>query len=255
MTGAPKNPGLIYERIAKIMADVPAIGKEGQNKAQGFKFRSIDQVYDALHGLLAKHKVFFTPHVESQDRQILDRINRDTGKVIGKTVLTCLSVRYELYCADDASSIIVGPIPGEAMDAGDKASAKAMSLALKYMLLQVFCIPIQAEVDFTNAVGAEPENGNSKAAEFLNKQKPAPSKNVFETALDELAVRDLKGWTLRPEDYQSIRDTVKQLSGAKTQKDAAAFVRESVVLKTIDGDGGEVLGVQAALKEAATSTV
>jgi len=158
-----KEPGLIYDRMAKIMEAMPAIGKDEHNQAQNFNYRGIDQVYNALHGLLAKQRVFFTPHVESQERQVLDRFDRKTGLKIGHNVLTCLMVRYTFRCADDGSTLDVGPIPGEAVDAGDKASAKAMSLALKAAILQTFCVPLVSEDDF--------KNGEPKAEQlddFLN---------------------------------------------------------------------------------------
>ena len=43
----------IYESITKIMEEVPAIGKTKTNKTQGFKFRGIDDVMNALQPLLA----------------------------------------------------------------------------------------------------------------------------------------------------------------------------------------------------------
>lgn len=148
MTTDTSKPGLIYERIARMLEEVPAIGKDGRNKAQGFSFRSIDQVYDTLHPLLAKHHVFFTSHIMATRRDILDRIDKQSGKKIGHTVLTCLDVLFKLHCADDGSFIEVGPIQGEGADVADKASAKAQSLAMKYALLQLFCIPIRREADF-----------------------------------------------------------------------------------------------------------
>jgi hypothetical protein len=48
--------------------------------------------------------------------------------------------------AVDCSSIKAVTI-GEAMDTGDKASNKAMSTALKYACLQIFCIPTEEEKD------------------------------------------------------------------------------------------------------------
>lgn len=48
--------------------------------------------------------------------------------------------------ADDGSSHIV-EVYGEALDSGDKGTAKAMSAAYKLAMLQAFCIPVQDSVD------------------------------------------------------------------------------------------------------------
>jgi hypothetical protein len=141
---------LIHSRITKIMNDMPAIGKDGNNTAQHYAYRSIDAILNVLHALLKKHHVFYTPHIVARDRQILDRLDRKTQAKIGSTVLVALDIEYKLYCSDDKSFITVGPIIGEAMDAGDKATAKAMTMALKTMLSQVFCIPFQNALDTDN---------------------------------------------------------------------------------------------------------
>ena len=65
---------MIYRALAGVIADVGAVAKDKVNKMQGFKFRSIDDVYNALHPALAKNKVVIVP-------EIVDR----TCEVIGKT--------------------------------------------------------------------------------------------------------------------------------------------------------------------------
>jgi hypothetical protein len=49
---------LIYQRIGDVMRDLSAVAKDRTNNAQGWKFRGIDDVYNALHPLMAKHGVF-----------------------------------------------------------------------------------------------------------------------------------------------------------------------------------------------------
>ena len=60
MCDQPQPTG-IYQAMAEILAEIPSIGKDNKNKEQGFKYRGIDDVYNALHPLLAKHKVFMPP--------------------------------------------------------------------------------------------------------------------------------------------------------------------------------------------------
>ena len=73
-----KGP-MIYEAIAKIMADVPAIGKDSENRDQHYKFRGIDAVYNTLHALFAKHKVFVRPEaLESRSGKFTSKNGRTT---------------------------------------------------------------------------------------------------------------------------------------------------------------------------------
>lgn len=123
----------IYQAIAEIMKEVEAIGKNKENTTQHFKFRGIDDVYNALHPLLAKYGVFTVPEVledRSEDRQT---------KSGGTLIYRILKIKYHFFAADGSS--IEAVVIGEGMDSGDKASNKAMSIAHKYAFFQVFSIP------------------------------------------------------------------------------------------------------------------
>lgn len=115
------------------MADLEAVGKEKKNIQQGFMYRGIDDVYNALHSVLAKHKVFTVPRVLGKTRE-----ERQT-KTGGALTFAILEVEFTFF-AEDGSSVTAVVI-GEGMDSGDKASNKAMAVAHKYALLQVFAIP------------------------------------------------------------------------------------------------------------------
>src|SRR5688572_20518300 len=57
----PSNVGLIYGAMANIMTDVDAIVKTKQSSGVSYAFRSVDDVMNSLHPILAKHKVFIVP--------------------------------------------------------------------------------------------------------------------------------------------------------------------------------------------------
>ncbi len=132
----------IFKKIPMIMGEVGAIEKNRKNQAQGYSFRGIDDVYHAMQPLLAKHGVFFAPNVLRETRE------ERTGKSGGTLIYTVLAVEF-IFFADDGSSFKASTV-GEAMDSGDKSANKAMSAALKYALLQVFCIPTQEDNDMEN---------------------------------------------------------------------------------------------------------
>lgn len=141
----------IYQSITAIMEEVPAIGKDKINKQQGFKFRGIDDVMNTLQPLLSKHKVFIVPEILEQTRE-----ERQT-KTGGNLIYSICKIKYKFY-AEDGSSIEAITI-GEGMDSGDKATNKAMAIAMKYALFQVFCIPTE---EMKDPDGETPEESTKK---------------------------------------------------------------------------------------------
>lgn len=129
----------IYQSISKILEEVPAIGKNKKNTMQGFMFRGIDDVMNTFQPLLAKHKVFMVPQVLEQTRE-----ERQTSKG-GTLIYSICKIKYIFY-AEDGSNI-EAIVVGEGMDSGDKATNKAMAIAMKYAMFQVFCIPTEEMKD------------------------------------------------------------------------------------------------------------
>jgi hypothetical protein len=128
------NTPTIYQALAQVMRNVSAIAKLGRNTAQGFAFRGIDQVYDALHGPLAEAGVFIVPEIMSIERSEVATRN---GGTMSHVVVT---IKYHFI--GPAGDEVVAVVAGEAADSGDKAISKAMSMAFKYAAFQVFSIPL-----------------------------------------------------------------------------------------------------------------
>ena len=129
----------IYEAISNTMADVGAIGKNTKNTQQGFMFRGIDAVMNALQPAMLKNHIFVVPEVLEQTRE-----ERQTSRG-GTLIYSILRMRFTFYAEDgtNVSAVVIG----EGMDSGDKASNKAMSIAFKYACFQVFCIPTEEMKD------------------------------------------------------------------------------------------------------------
>lgn len=129
----------IYQSIAKIMEEVPAISKNKKNTQQGFMYRGIDEVMNAFQPLFAKYKVFIVP-------QILELKREERTSTKGNLLIYSIcTIQYTFYAED--GSCIQATVIGEGMDSGDKATNKAMAIALKYALFQVFCIPTEDDPD------------------------------------------------------------------------------------------------------------
>lgn len=129
----------IYAALASIMEETKAIGKTERNQQQNFMFRGIDNVMNELHGLFAKYKVFILPDV----------LNYEVSEKVTKSGSIMYYTRAKIcfhFITIDGSEVTITNV-GEAMDSGDKGMNKAMSVALKYALMQMLLIPTQDEKD------------------------------------------------------------------------------------------------------------
>ena len=134
------NTPKIYAAICAVMEDVGAVTKSKRNtQGAGFMYRGIDDVMNALNPAMAKHKIFTVPEVLEQTRE--ERLSKAGGNL---TYSFC-KIKYTFY-AEDGSNVEAVVI-GEAMDSGDKATNKSMSIAFKYACFQVFCIPTEEMID------------------------------------------------------------------------------------------------------------
>lgn len=129
----------IFETISAVMGEIGAVGKDSKNQQQGFMFRGIDAVMNAISPALIKHHLFIVPEILEQTRE--ERTN-SKGTLL---IYSICKVKYTFF-AEDGSNISAVVI-GEGMDTGDKATNKAMSIAFKYACFQVFCIPTEEMVD------------------------------------------------------------------------------------------------------------
>lgn len=129
----------IYQAITAAMADIEPIAKGRVNKEQRFNFRGIDEIMNELQPVLKKHGLFVVPKVKEVIRQ------EKQTKSGGTLLYSIVTMEYTMYAADGTN--ITGSTVGEGMDSGDKASNKAMAVAMKYFLLQTFCIPTEDAKD------------------------------------------------------------------------------------------------------------
>jgi len=133
---------LVYGAISDVTLALTAegIGKTRRNQDQKYNFRGIDDIYNAIAPVLAKHRLNMLPRVLA--RTCEQRETKSGGKMYSVTV----EVEFDLVCAVDGSRHVVRAF-GEAMDTADKATNKAMSAAYKYAAVQTFCIPTEGDND------------------------------------------------------------------------------------------------------------
>lgn len=132
----------VYQAIAAVSGEMAKTGisKDHSNQQQGYKFRGIDDVYNALAPLLSKHGLVVLPRMTG--RTVTERVTPKGGVLFYVNV----DAEFDFVAAEDGSKHTVRTF-GEAMDSGDKATNKAMSAAYKYAAFQTFCIPTDGDND------------------------------------------------------------------------------------------------------------
>jgi len=221
---------LIYTAIPAIMAEIPSIYKDRKNDAQHYNFRGIDDVYNAVNPILAKHRVFMRADVLDVKRE--ERPPKDSTK--GILAFVQVRVRYSFVAAD--GSFISTDSLGEGMDSGDKATAKAMSIAQKYAILQMFCIPTIDPKD--------PEDDNPEPT----KAKIVNPKSAIPTAKPKAASREDDGGPPWGDDENEQRATIEQMAAISKQVKVIAYhgKTEDEVYAKVAANLKKVYGVETA---------
>lgn len=183
----------VYHAISKVSAAMSqqGISKARRNQQQGYSFRGIDDVLNALSAALVDAGLVVLPRCV--ERECVERTTAKGGAIF---YVTC-RVEFDLVCAEDGSKHTVCTF-GEAMDSADKATNKAMSAAYKYLALLVFCIPTEATPDTdadysTHEVAAGmAENVQAEWVTYINDSATAGDmkKRLAEAIATAMAVND-----------------------------------------------------------------
>lgn len=170
----------VYQAINEVQR---ALCKQGISKDRmasgfgaGYAFRGIDDVYNTLSPLLSEHGLVIIPRcVERHESQ------RQSGP---KTLyFVVVKMEFDFISSEDGSKHTACTY-GEAMDSGDKATNKAMSIAYKYACFQTFAIPTEGDNDPDATVHApaphkkpnqKPVKQNMQATEAAQDTKPLPN--------------------------------------------------------------------------------
>jgi hypothetical protein len=186
----------VYQLIAAVSAAIAhdGISKSRKNAQQGYNFRGIDDVYNALAPVLAKHGLVILPRILT--RQCVERTSKSGSAQFFVTV----EAEFDFVSSHDSSRHVVRTF-GEAQDSADKATNKAMSAAYKYAAFQTFCIPTEGDND---ADASTPEPSAPTAPEGY-------ADNL--TTLDTLSIPEaraaFKDWPKAHRDYFTTVDKAR----------------------------------------------
>lgn len=126
----------IFQAMNAVMAAVREVGKTEENKAPGagYKFRGIDAVTNAVGPALREHGVIVVP-------KVLDWKHGTVTVGHKQTQMGHARLLIEFTWYGPAGDSLVTVAAGEAFDSGDKATAKAHSVAFRTAMIQTLCLP------------------------------------------------------------------------------------------------------------------
>lgn len=197
----------VYEAIAAITAELAETGiaKRQVNETAGYAYRGIEDVLKALAPLLARHRLCVLPRV--LERVVADRQNAK-GELL---VSVSLKVAFDLVSARDGSLHTIEAW-AEALDEGDKATAKAMSAAYKQALLQAFCVPV---------AGIEEADATAQRLKPCA-EPPDPVQGWEQWAAD---LEEMVRLCETPEALDRVQETYRALLRAASKRCPELFVR------------------------------
>lgn len=206
--------GQIFQLIPKVMNDIGSVSKDRKNEQQKYAFRGIEDFYQAAHPAMIKHGIFCAPKVLSREAYRFEKTN-DQGRTT-TWLHVALEVEHRFYAGD--GSYVPVTTWGEGLDNSDKATNKAMSGAMKYALIELFCVPTK---DVEDADRESPETGVArKPVARIEEDIPIKAKanrsdgeRVLPPTEDRITSEQAKKLHIRfreslPEDVQSKADVI-----------------------------------------------
>lgn len=205
------NP-TVFEAVAAVMDEVKAVGKDGQNTFDKYNFRGIDGVMNAVGPALRAHKVIAVPMVDHAEYG-----TSTTGKgAVMTTVRIKMTVRWYGPSGDHFDTVVWG----EAFDRGDKATAKAHSVAFRTAMLETLCLPTQEPDpdEHSYEQGSRPSTPQRTREQYV--QDFSDKLLGLESAGEEQGVRNLLGFVTKQSDGELVVMAQKVLSRMTAVVDA-----------------------------------
>ena len=216
----------VYKAINNVQADLSVLGitKDRRNmQGSGYNFRGIDDVYNTIAPLLAKHGLCILPRVLS--RECVERVSQKGGALFYVTV----DAEFDFVSAEDGSKHTVKTF-GEAMDSGDKATNKAMSAAYKYACFQAFSIPTESDNDADAHTHTPAPKVSATKTDLVPPNRMAVVADVAAAIDERMSANDLIGAV---DEYLGITDVEEKMAlwGMLNSKTRSAIKKQAELSK------------------------
>lgn len=191
----------IYEAMLRVMEEVSYIQKKSSPGVK-YKFVGEAETLETLRPVLLRNQILVYP-VNSEVVGV-DRYTTAGGANMG---LVRIAETFRFHHVPSGSSIDVRTV-GEGSDGGDKASPKAMTIALKYALRQSFLIQ----------TGDDPDEEVNERAGAKDLSRQQHKTKILKSAGDAIAKATSEDRVLavladpRCERYPSVRSELKVLA-------------------------------------------
>ena len=202
----------VFEAVTAVMSEVGAVAKDGVNQHQKFRFRGIDAVVNAMSPAMRKHGLTVFP----------SKVEHRPGTMQlsgGKTATSPVVVVDYTFVGPEGDSF-TSQVVAEAFDQGDKATAKAMSVALRTCLLQTFMLPTD---------DSDPDEHTYERQSYSQPaQRPAaPAGDAGATSLGQYR-HDPPNWAESLDKAKNNIDLLRDLLSKAQGMNAPADVIESI---------------------------
>ena len=156
----------LAKKFVEVMRDCSHVAKNGSNDFHKYKYATASDVLEKVNASLTKHGIasVVTPALLSVQEVTTAKGNTER--------LATVEVTVTLIDSESGESFAIKRL-GSGQDAGDKALAKAQTMALKYCYLASLAI----------ATGDDSEADQRTDEVMQPKPKPAPPKNNSANAL------------------------------------------------------------------------
>lgn len=193
----------IAERLHAVMVAVSHVAKKDVNNHQKFNFRGIDAVVNAVGPAFRAEGVVILPEV-LQSSYAVEQFGSNRTNMGHVSV----QVRYTFLGLQGDSVSVVSV--GEATDSGDKATAKAMSVAFRTALLQTLCLPTdEPDPDYYTYERSDSQPVEAPVQKSVQKTVQTTASNLFTELQEELsAVSSL-------EDLDKVRQRIADTASKK----------------------------------------
>lgn len=127
------NKAKLFAKIAKVMAAVRTLPKDGKNKFDNYDYITGDSAFERVGGAMATAGIVALP-------SILEVTTTESPSQAGKTILRTV-IHGQITLADgETGETWTSDWYGEGADRGDKSINKAMTAMMKYYLLRLFMV-------------------------------------------------------------------------------------------------------------------
>jgi|GEM_PF-4731712 len=230
----------VYQLISEVTSEISKIGisKDQTNQRQGYKFRGIDDVYNALSSIISRTGLVILQ--KCTDHKMEELVSKDNKALFRAIVM----MEYTFFSIHDGSSHTT-TMPGEANDQYDKATPKATSAAYKNNAFQVFCIPTEGDND---ADASSHEVMPSHQANMQQQQMPPrqQQQNRQQTQQQQRPQRQ------RPQTQQQQKPKSQQQPGLASSEEKKRLWHRLQAANVEFGEACRVAGISAEIPNGLT---